>query len=301
VWIFLALLSAGLLGVYDILKKVSLRDNAVLPVLLASTLTSAFIFLPVALLSGMYPEYAATHHCHIPLPDLRTHGLIFLKSCIVGASWVLSYYAMKYLPLTIVSPIRSTGPMLTLIGALVIFGERLTPWQWLGLSISLIFFWFFSQTGRKEGFSFRNNKWIWCIYAGTLLGSISGLYDKYLMINYDRLTVQTWFSFYLVPVILPFVLFKWLPARKQQPLKWRYTIPLIGICLTLADYVYFYALSRPDSLIAIVSALRRCSVVVPFLAGAWWLHEKNIRRKTILLLGMLVGIGLIIWGTIPDF
>ncbi len=296
-WVFLALLSAVLLGVYDILKKVSLRDNAVIPVLLLATLAGALIFLPGVVISNFDPEYAKNHFWYVRPTDWYVHGLIFLKSIIVGASWMLSYYAMKHLPLTIVSPIRSTGPLWTLIGALIIFGERLNILQWLGLTCSLTFFWFFSQAGRKEGFSFKNNKWMWCIYAGTMLGSVSGLYDKYLLAHFDRLVVQAWFSIYLVPVILPFAAFKWYPARKLQPLKWRYTIPLIGICLTAADYAYFYALSYPESLVSVISALRRCSVVVPFLVGAFILHEKNIKRKAILLLGMLIGIGLIVWGS----
>ncbi len=296
-WVFLALLSALLLGIYDILKKVSLRDNAVLPVLLIASATGALIFLPAIIISNIYPEYASQYFWYVRPADGMTHVLIVLKSCIVGASWILSYYAMKYLPLTIVSPIRSTGPLWTLIGALIIFDERLNALQWTGLVTSLTFFWLFSQTGRKEGFSFRNNKWMWCIYAGTLLGSISGLYDKYLLANYDRLVVQAYFSAYLVPVILPFVVFKWYPSRKQQPLRWRYTIPMIGICLSLADYVYFKALSYPESLVSIVSTVRRCSVIVPFIAGAFFMHEKNIKRKALLLAGMFAGIMCILWGS----
>jgi transporter family protein len=293
-WIFLALFSAILLGLYDILKKVSLRDNAVLPVLLLSTVTGGLIFAPAVILSAWRPEDAALHFWYIPPANPATHLLILLKSCIVGASWILSYYAMKYLPLTVVSPIRSTGPLWTLIGALVVFGERLNLMQWAGMTTSLTFFWLFARTGQKDGFSFKTDKWIWCIYAGTLLGSVSGLYDKFLLGRYDRMTVQAYFSLYLVPVILPFVLFKWYPARKRQPVKWRCSIPLIGVCLTLADFLYFYALSYPDSLVSIVSTLRRCSVAVPFLAGAFLLHEKNILLKAIFLLGMLAGVACIV-------
>jgi transporter family protein len=296
-WVFLALLSAVLVGVYDILKKISLQGNPVLPVLLISTSTGALIFLPAVIISNASPGYAVSHFWYVQPADWLAHGLILIKSAIVGASWILTYYAVKYLPLTIVSPIRSTGPLWTLIGALLIFGERLNALQWSGLTISLTFFWFFSQAGRREGFSFRSNRWMWCIYAGTLLGAVSGLYDKYLLARIDRIVVQAWFSLYLVPVILPFAVFKWYPQRRQQPLKWRFTIPLIGICLTIADYAYFYALSYPESLVSIVSALRRCSVAVPFLAGAILFHEKNTGRKAILLAGMLVGVAFIIWGS----
>ena len=294
-WVFLALFSAALLGVYDILKKISLKDNTVLLVLLISTSTGALIFLPAIVISNTDPVYAASHFWYVQPTDWVTHGLILIKSAIVGASWVLSYYAMKHLPLTIVSPIRSTGPLWTLIGALLIFGEKLNLLQWTGLITSLTFFWLFSQAGHREGFSFRN-KWIWYIYAGTLLGAVSGLYDKYLLVRIDRVVVQAWFSIYLVPVILPFVVFKCYPLHRQS-FKWRYTIPLIGVCLTVADYAYFHALSHPESLVSIVSALRRCSVAVPFLAGAVLFHEKNIGRKALLLAGRLIGVGFIIWGS----
>ena len=51
-WLLLAFLSAALLGFYDVFKKKSLRDNAVLPVLFLNTLFSSLIFLPFILISA---------------------------------------------------------------------------------------------------------------------------------------------------------------------------------------------------------------------------------------------------------
>ena len=45
-WLLLAFLSATLLGFYDVFKKKSLKDNAVLPVLFLNTFFSSLIFLP---------------------------------------------------------------------------------------------------------------------------------------------------------------------------------------------------------------------------------------------------------------
>lgn len=45
-WLSLAFLSAALLGLYDVAKKYSLRENAVIPVLFCNTLFCALIFLP---------------------------------------------------------------------------------------------------------------------------------------------------------------------------------------------------------------------------------------------------------------
>ena len=55
-WLLLAFLSAALLGFYDVFKKKSLRDNAVLPVLFLNTLFSSLIFLPFILVSAFAPS-----------------------------------------------------------------------------------------------------------------------------------------------------------------------------------------------------------------------------------------------------
>lgn len=296
-WVFFAIVSALFLGVYDIFKKNSLKSNAVLPVLLLSSLTGTIIFIPIILLSKFNPGFTDSL-LFVPEISWHQHGLIFLKSMIVAASWILSYYAMKHLPITIVSPIRSTGPMWTLLGALIIFAERLNSLQWIGISVSLVFFYMFTLAGSKEGISFRNNKWIYFIILGTLIGSASGLYDKYLIRQVNNMAVQAWFSVYLIPVILPFVYFIWYKRiNNTTRFEWRWTIPLIGISLTIADFCYFYSLTDENSLIAIVSSLRRSSVIFTFLVGAFIFKEKNIKRKLLLLLGMMVGIMVILWGS----
>lgn len=297
-WLLFAVLSSLLLGGYDILKKSSLKGNAVLPVLFVAACSGALLFVPLLLLSYGNPEWARSNGFSLAILSPREHLWVFLKSALVGASWILNYYAMKYLPLTTVSPIRSTGPLWTVMGALLIFGERLSWLQWIGLTVSLLFFWYFSLGQRKEGFSFSRNRWMICIYAGTLLGSMSGLYDKFLVARLDRIAMQAWFSLYLLPVILPFVLLRWYPRRKNDPFLWRWTIPMIGVVLTVTDFVYFYALSFSGSLISIVSAVRRTSVVVPFLAGVFLFHEKrNLLPKVIALAGMVLGVLLIALGT----
>lgn len=50
-WVILAFLSACLLGFYDVFKKKSLADNAVLPVLMINTVVCALFFLPLIVAS----------------------------------------------------------------------------------------------------------------------------------------------------------------------------------------------------------------------------------------------------------
>jgi drug/metabolite transporter (DMT)-like permease len=297
IWGLLAVLSALLLGTYDFLKKTSLKENAVLPVLFISTAAGAVVFLPFILISYFSPATLQGTQWFVPAQSTTAHHLFMIKSLIVGTSWVFTYFAMKHLPLTIAGPIRSSGPLWTLVGALTFFGERLGMLQWVGLFLTLIFYYLYSLSGKKEGISFRSNKWIIFLTTGTVIGAISSLYDKYLVQHYDKMAMQAWYTLYMVPMMLIILLVFWVPIKsKTEKFQWRWTIPLIGICLAVADFVYFSALSYPESLIAIVSTLRRSSVVVSFTLGAVLFHEKNIKRKAILLGGILLGIIVVIYG-----
>ncbi len=298
-WVGLALLSACLLGIYDVLKKLSVNKNAVLSVLFASTLTAALVVLPIILLSPIYPNFFARAHIFVPRITHHEHLLIFAKALLVVSGWVFAFGALKHLPITIVTPIRATGPLWTLLGAILIYNEQLNALQWSGIATTLIFFYLLSTVGKLEGINFKKNKWVYFIILATLLGASSGLYDKYLMSRLDRVAVQAWFSFYQVIVMIPpMFIFRWRkPKSERATFEWRWSIPLIALFLLFADYAYFYSLSIPDSMISIVSALRRGGVLIAFIVGAILFREQNIKKKGIYLLGILLGILLISFGS----
>lgn len=297
-WAIFGLLSAFFLGIYDIFKKYSLNENAVMPVLFFATCTSALLFLPVTLGSVFFPEPFQNIGLFSPALSLKEHLLILLKSAIVVSSWLLAFFSMKHLPVTIFAPIRSTGPLWTLAGAIIIFSEKLNALQWLGVSVTIAFFWLLSIAGKKEGIEFKKNRWVWFIVAATVLGAISGLYDKFIIRRIDRIAVQAWFSFYQVALLLPVLAIFWYPKRKKTaPFQWRWTIPLIGITLVIADFLYFYSLSFEGSMISMISALRRGSVIITFTLGALLFREQNLKRKALFLAGILAGILLITLGS----
>lgn len=297
-WAIAGLLSALFLGVYDIFKKTSLNENAVMPVLFFATLTSTVIFLPVVSGSLLFPDFFARIGLYSPSLSFTEHLQVLLKAVIVVSSWILAFFAMKHLPISIFAPIRSTGPFWTLIGAILIFHEKLNGLQWIGVSLTLLFFYLFSTAGRKEGIVFRKNRWIIFIVLGTILGSVSGLYDKFIISRIDRIAVQAWFSFYQVAILLPVLAIFWFPGRKNTtPFRWRWAIPAIGLTLVIADFLYFYALSLEGSMISMISALRRSSVLITFTLGAMIFREKNLKSKGLYLLGILAGILLITLGS----
>ena len=289
-WLILAFLSAALLGCYDSLKKEALKGNAVIPVLFLNTLFSSLIFLPFIVLS------ASTNMLDGSMFHVGSGGL---KAFIVLSSWILGYFGMKHLPLTIVGPINATRPVMVLVGALLVFGERLNGWQWIGVLLAVLSFLLLSRSGKKEGIDFKHDRWIWMIVGAAALGAVSGLYDKYLMapvesggVGLDRMMVQSWYNIYQCFMMLAMLYLLWWPRhRDTTPFHWDWAIIGVSIFLSTADFLYFYSLSLPDAMISIVSMIRRGSVVVSFLFGAAFFHEKNLKAKAfdlaLVLLGMI--------------
>ena len=295
-WLILAFLSATLLGFYDSFKKESLRDNAVIPVLFLNTLFASMIFLPFIILSYNTTMLDGSIF-HVASGGWDEHKYIIGKSIIVLSSWIFGYFGMKHLPLTIGGPINATRPVMVLVGALLVFGERLNVYQWIGVALAVASFFMLSRSGKKEGIDFKHDKWIYFIVLAAVLGAVSGLYDKYLMapresggVGLNSMMVQSWYNIYQCFMMLIMLLVIWYPKRKASTaFHWHWGIILISVFLSAADFVYFYALSFPDAMISIVSMVRRGSVIVSFLFGAMLLHEKNLKSKLVDLMLVLLG------------
>ena len=297
-WLILAFISAILLGSYEVFKKVSLEKNAVIPVIFVSILFSCLTLLPFLLISEFSPATLKNTLFFVPRVDFHAHLLFVLKAVIVLTSWLFAYFALKHLPLSLASPIKATQPMWTVVGAVLIFGEKLNGFQVAGVGITLVSFFMFSFAGKKEGISFRTNKWFWYIVLATLTGALSGLYDKYLMKKFDVMSVQIYYTFYQALIMGLITLFLWVPTRKKTtPFTFKWAIFWISFFLVTADFVYFYALTLPDSMISVVSTIRRSGVIVPFLYGAFVLRDKNIKLKVIDLIGVLIGMFLLYLGS----
>ncbi|HLP18321.1 MAG TPA: EamA family transporter [Bacteroidota bacterium] len=297
-WLVLGFASAVFLGLYDVEKKRGLDNNAVIPVLFLNTVFCSLFFLPMLLLSTFAPRTLEGTILFVATVDLRTHVFILFKSLIVLISWGTAYVAIKHLPITIVGPIKSMQPALVLIGALLVFAEQLNGWQIAGIAVSIFCFFLYSIVGRREGISFLTNKWIWWLVVAVVTGAISGLYDKFLMNRFDRMAVQVWYTIYQIAMMLPVLFLGWYPQRKTStPYQFRWSIVGIAVFLCLSDFMYFYALSLPGSMISIVSVVRRAAIIVSFLAGVYVFRDKNIRIKSFIMIGILLGMYLLYVGS----
>ena len=297
-WLGFALFSALFLGLYDVSKKQSLKDNAVIPVLWFNTLFCSLLMLPFTLLSAKTGVLDGSIF-YVPAAGWEQHRLLIIKAFIVLGSWIFGYFGMKHLPITLFGPINATRPIIVLLGGLMLFGERLNLYQWIGVIIAVISFYLLSVSGKKEGITFYKNKWVFCVIMATVLGAVSALLDKYLLGRFNNMFVQAWSNFYQLALMTVILFTLWWPTRhRTTPFQWKWPIIFIAVFLTLADYAYFVSLAQSASMVSIVSMIRRSSVIVSFLCGALLFHEKNLKSKVIDLLLVLLGLFFLLIGSL---
>ncbi len=312
-WIVLSFISALCLGCYDISKKIALRENRVIDVLTLSVCISTVLLSVPWCLSRVCPETMTATPFFVPQLDLAAHGLVVVKSMIVLSSWVFAYISLKHLPLSVVSPMQATRPMWTLVGALLLFGERLNGWQWLGVSLAIGTVFIFSFKNKSQIINHKSqiaSRYYVALALAILIGACSGLYDKYLMRSYDHNAVQVYYTFYqAVMMLVVWVIVRALQAKKEQastahptpytlhftpstfhPIQKTGVIVLISLFLIVSDNVYMLALRDPDSLIAVVSTIRRGGAVIGFAYGLLFLKEPDPWKKVACMVGILAGL-----------
>ena len=286
-WTTWILTSAVFLALYDVAKKASVKGNAVLPVLLVSSACGLAAYLAGLAASG---HMAETVLATMP----RTVALAGVKTLIVSTSWVLTYCALRTLPITIATPIRASAPAVVLLVAVFLYGERPSPCQGAGMALVFAGYWAFSWAGRHEGIDFLRNKAVWCAVGGMCFSAASSLWDKYIFqlqgIPVEQM--QFWFQIGLVAVYAVLFAANRVARVDRTPFAWRWSIPAVGVLLAFADWLYFHGLAIPGVPISVGSLMRRFSVVITFLLGAKFFHETNLRRKGLALAAIVAGIAL---------
>lgn len=285
----LVLLSAVLLSFYDVAKKASVRDNAVMPVLFWSNLSGlACMVLWLLCLQRLAPAFSVSP---------AFHGWVAIKAALVGASWIFMYYAMRMLPVSIVAPLRATAPFWMLLGAILFFGEVPSLFKGIGMALVLAGYGCFSLAGRAEGIAFWRHRGVWLAFIGTILGAASGLYDKFLLqsLALDRFSMQLWFSFYLVVLMGLWWGAQRIAGLNRTPFRWRWPILGVGACLVAADMAYFKALTYENAAISQIALMRRSGVALTFLLGVLLYKEKAAPWKILGLAVLLVGVAILCW------
>ena len=280
-WVWLSVCSALLLGLYDVAKKQSLKKNGVLWILLGSTALTTLFLCPF-----------------LSAGSLNDHLRLMFKAVLVSSSWISGLQALKYLPLTTASTIKASRPLFVVFFSIIIFGERLNVTQWAGVILVLGALFLLSRSSKQEGIHFAQNKGIVMMVISVLTGSASALYDKHILKAMEPLFVQSWSNLYITVILAVFLLVNYLCDRKNfKGFRFDWMIVLIAVLITVSDAVYFFALKDETALLSVISMIRRSSVVITFLFGAFVYKEQHIKSKARDLAILLSGIALLLFGS----
>lgn len=284
-WATLGVCSAVLLGLYDAAKKQTLKTNGVLTVLLVVTALSTLFVSPFFKL-GTGEDYLK----------------LALKAVLVSVSWISGMAALKRLPLTVVSTVKGSRPMFVVLFSILLFGERLSLWQWIGVGLVFLSLYLTGRTSRGDGpENVRMTGFMW-MGISVISGVASALYDKTLLMDMEPMFVQCWTNLFITILLALCLAGQNLIAgalkaggkpgllKAEPPLKWDWWLLVIAVLITEADALYFFALKEPDALLSVLSTIRRGSVVVTFICGVLFFKEKNAKSKSLTMLVMITGV-----------
>lgn len=285
-WILLAILSAVMLGMYDVAKKQALRRNGVLDVLLAATALSTLFVSPFFRIGP--PE---------------DHIRLMLKAVLVTLSWVSGMRGLKLLPLTTVSTIKGSRPVFVVLFSVLLLGEKLAPLQWAGVLTVISALFLLGRTGRDDApVQARRSGFFW-MGVSVLSGVASALYDKHIMTAMEPLFVQSWTNLYITALLFLLILIRRCAGAREANtglftgFRWDWTLLLVALLITGADALYFFSLKVPGAMLSIISVIRRASVLVTFACGALLFREKGLKAKTFNMLLLAAGVVMLLAGS----
>lgn len=285
-WIVFGITAGLILGLYDFWTKKSMDGNDVISIVFFSS------FFGMAAWGLVLTLGAGNTLLLVDLFNLGYEHQLFIavKSMAMTLSWILAYYAVKALPMSFSGAVRASGPLWTMAGGVLIFGEYLTATQFFLIFASIAAYYALSQIGKKEGIDAIKSKPVMMMLAATIFSAATTVYDKYLVQSIGLTAVSIQINSAIQRFLIALVIFYF--YKKHSKIKtgttWSLYIPLVGISWVVAEYVYFFAIVQADSNVTYLSVFRRMSLVVGFILSAIFIGEKYLKQKTIIILVLVL-------------
>ena len=279
-WMWLVLLYGLIKGAREIVKKKSLQYSSVAEVLFFYTLFAFLMVLP---------------DCKNAM-GISVHmlGWIFLKSLIIFCAWILSFKAIKKMPISLYGVLDLSRVLFaTLLGS-VVLNEVMSTNQIIGLilvAMGLLLLKVHIPLKKTDKDETDKVKPIIVIFSllSCMLNALSGLLDKILMRDLNSSQLQ---FFYMLFLVLLYGLYMWI-GKEEVNLKKAVKNPwiwLLAFLFVIADRALFLANADPESKITIMTLIKQSGCVVTLAAGKWIYHEKHVLHRALCTVLVVVGI-----------
>lgn len=281
-WIWLVLLYGVLKGCREICKKKALETSSSVEVLLIYTLVSFLMVCPDAKNAmGMPPVF---------------YLLVALKSFIIFLAWILSFVAIKKLPLSMYGVLDLSRVLFATLLGITVLGERLGPIHVIGLILvcaGLLLLKFKPVYEKNKQEIGKEKKYAASIVIVALiscmLNSLSGLMDKILLKDINSSQLQFWYMLFLSILYIVYALIgrQKISLKRALTNKW---IWILAIMFVVADRALFIANEMPESKVTVMTLIKQSGAIVSILAGKFIFKEKNVTHKLICAGIIIVGI-----------
>lgn len=279
-WMWLVLLYGLIKGAREIVKKKSLQYSSVAEVLFFYTLFAFLMVLP---------------DCKNAM-GISVHmlGWIFLKSLIIFCAWILSFKAIKKMPISLYGVLDLSRVLFaTLLGS-VVLNEVMSINQIIGLilvAMGLLLLKVHIPLKKTDKDEKDKVKPIIVIFSllSCMLNALSGLLDKILMRDLNSSQLQ---FFYMLFLVLLYGLYMWI-GKEEVNLKKAVKNPwiwLLALLFVIADRALFLANADPESKITIMTLIKQSGCIVTLAAGKWIYHEKHVLHRALCTVLVVVGI-----------
>ncbi len=278
IWIIFIIIFGVLKGLREPIKKKVLESVNVFTALFVYTFAGFLMTMPTA--TGVFDLS--------PLTAL----LIVLKSAVIFFAWMLTFFAIKKVPLGIYGITDMSRVIFSTLMGVAFLGEGLTV---RGIISLILVAWGLYLANRRKSADSENYslKYTWMIILSCFLNAVSGILDKVIMSTgtVTSSALQFWFMLLLAFMYLGYILFKKEDFQIKKAIKnpWIYVLSLL---LVLGDRVLFIANSDPESKVTVMTLIKQSSAVVTIILGRLLYKEKNTLKKLFCAAIIIAGISL---------
>lgn len=288
-WILLTLTYGLLKGVRDIVKKESLKKSSSVEVLFFYTLFAFLFCIPAS------KDILSVDTSYLPY--------VFIKSFVIFLAWILSFRAIKDLPLSVYGILDLSRVLFATSLGIFVLGEPTTRNQIIGLILVALGLIFLKRRKKEANENIRPIIVVMALVS-CMLNAVSGFLDKVLTQYITPSQLQFYYMFYLTLLYLAYLIVDTiildviLPRRHvnvSQKINIigavkNYWIWILAILFVIADKALFVANANPDSRITIMTLVKQSGCVVSILAGKFIYKEKNMLHKFICAAVIITGI-----------
>ena len=285
----LVLVAAVLHPTWNLLARRATAGDPIVFVWMTSVL-SAVLYVPLVVIL-LAVTHVALHDVRVDIAMMAGTGLLHVVYFVLlQRSYRVSDFSLVY-PLA-----RGTGPLVTALAAVTLFGERLAPLRYAGIAIIVVAIFVIAGGHASDSSTHRAARRLrlslgYGIATGLAIASYT-LWDKQavavlaispILYDFGRTVSQ---ALLLAPTVLVSK-----AKRNDVGTTWtQFRGEAFGVAILspLAYVLILYALTTAP--VSLVAPLRESSIIIGAFMGARFLREGNLRRRIVAASLMLAGI-----------